>query len=57
MTRIEITEKLSSIMSDLVDEWGITAVTTAFVEKIESNENWRQMDHFKDTVKELVNET
>lgn len=39
MTRMEVPEPLSSTMSDLVNEWGITAVTTALIQKIESNAN------------------
>jgi len=42
--------KLFDEMSKLVEEYGITAVTSALFDKVESNENWRQMDTLKETI-------
>ncbi len=42
--------KLFDEMTKLVEEYGITAVTSALFDKVESNENWRQMDTLKETI-------
>jgi hypothetical protein len=42
--------KLFDEMTKLIDEYGITAVTNALFDKVESNENWRQMDTLKEAI-------
>lgn len=49
-----MTEKfdLSIKMSDLVETYGITAVTNALIDKVESNKNWRQMETLTNVIKQ-----
>ena len=39
--------KLGVKMEELVNEWGITAVTRALINEVESRGNWRQTDNLK----------
>lgn len=50
----DMTEKfdLSIKMSDLVETYGITAVTNALIDKVESNKNWRQMETLTNVIKQ-----
>ena len=43
---------LSLKMSDLVETYGITAVTNALIDKVENNENWRQMETLANVIKQ-----
>lgn len=46
--------KLGQQMTDLINEYGITAVTSALIDVVESRENWRQTENLKGLFSEYV---
>lgn len=46
--------KLGNQMKDLVNEYGITAVTSALINEVESHENWRQTENLKGIMREYI---
>ena len=46
--------RLGEQMRELVNEWGITAVTHALINEVESRENWRQTENLKGLFSEYV---
>ncbi len=50
MRQMTLGTKLGDEMAKLVDEYGITAVTNALFDKVESNENSSQRDTLKEAI-------
>lgn len=46
--------KIGQQMTDLINEYGITAVTSALINVVESRENWRQTDNLKENFSEYI---
>jgi len=46
--------KLGTQMEQLVNEFGITAVTQAMINEVESRENWRQTENLKKNMREYI---
>lgn len=51
---LTIGTRLGKQMEELVNEFGITAVTHLLINEVESRENWRQTDNLKDIFSEYV---
>ena len=49
-----IETKLGKQMKELVNEWGITAVTHALINEVESRENWRQTETLRSVISEYL---
>ena len=46
--------KLGNQMIELINEYGITAVTSALINEVESHENWRQTENLKRNMREYI---
>lgn len=49
-----IETKLGDQIKDIINEYGITAVTQALINEVEASDNWRQTENLKRNMREYI---